>query len=219
MPAPNHPQPYTETLANGLRISLHHAAHLQRCAATLQVHVGRRDLPLAWPELAQSLERQMLLGTQRFAGAHALAAYVQGHAGQVHIETHEHSTTYALELPPAAFAGGLERLCDMLASPRLAEGDPLPEQQALRELHQTFYQTGQMSLSLAGPQPVEELRALAERYSAQLAQGGARQSPDANPLASADVEPPRAGLIRGQTSKHRGLRTFAQDRSRGRRDQ
>lgn len=28
----------------------------------------------------------------------------------------------------------------------------------------------------------------------------------------------RAGLIRGQTSAHRGLRTFAQDRSRNRRE-
>lgn len=31
-------------------------------------------------------------------------------------------------------------------------------------------------------------------------------------------EPLSAGLIRGQTSAHRGLRTFAQDRLRNRRD-
>ncbi|WP_446739965.1 hypothetical protein [Pseudomonas sp. TH05] len=42
------------------------------------------------------------------------------------------------------------------------------------------------------------------------------QLPPANPFLATEVEPPRAGLIRGQTSKHRGLRTFAQDRSRGR---
>lgn len=219
MSAPNHPQPHTETLANGLQVSLCHAPHLQRCAATLQLHVGGHDVPLAWPERAQELERLMLLGTERFVGAHALSAYVQSEGGQVHAKTDEHGSTYAFELPPAAFAGGLERLCDMLAHPRLAENDQRLEQQALREFHQRFYQAGHMSLSLTGPQPVEELRALAERYSAGLAQSGARQAPDANPLAGADIEPPRAGLIRGQTSKHRGLRTFAQDRSRGRRDQ
>jgi hypothetical protein len=33
-----------------------------------------------------------------------------------------------------------------------------------------------------------------------------------------DAPAPNAGLIRGQTSAHRGLRTFAQDRSRTRRE-
>jgi coenzyme PQQ biosynthesis probable peptidase PqqF len=42
--------------------------------------------------------------------------------------------------------------------------------------------------------------------------------PAPNPFLQTISEPPRAGLIRGQTSAHRGLRTFAQDRSRGRRE-
>ncbi|NWD70151.1 hypothetical protein HX870_21350 [Pseudomonas gingeri] len=37
------------------------------------------------------------------------------------------------------------------------------------------------------------------------------------PLPNAETAE-RAGLIRGQTSAHRGLRTFAQDRSRSRRE-
>ncbi|MCJ7956064.1 MAG: hypothetical protein MUW57_05735 [Pseudomonas sp.] len=40
--------------------------------------------------------------------------------------------------------------------------------------------------------------------------------PPNQPLPAPTVEATRAGLIRGQTSAHRGLRTFAQDRSRGR---
>ena len=44
------------------------------------------------------------------------------------------------------------------------------------------------------------------------------QLPPSNPLLRPPVKDERAGLIRGQTSAHRGLRTFAQDRSRGRRD-
>lgn len=41
----------------------------------------------------------------------------------------------------------------------------------------------------------------------------------ANPVGDADTTPAGPNLIRGQTSKHRGLRTFAQDRLRSRRDQ
>ncbi|CEL31885.1 hypothetical protein SRM1_05259 [Pseudomonas fluorescens] len=42
--------------------------------------------------------------------------------------------------------------------------------------------------------------------------------PTANPFLRANEPVANAGLIRGQTSAHRGLRTFAQDRSRGRRE-
>ncbi|MGB3122608.1 MAG: pyrroloquinoline quinone biosynthesis protein PqqF [Pseudomonas sp.] len=44
------------------------------------------------------------------------------------------------------------------------------------------------------------------------------QLPPNNPFLRPSIKEERAGLIRGQTSAHRGLRTFAQDRSRGRRD-
>ncbi|WP_395611315.1 pyrroloquinoline quinone biosynthesis protein PqqF [Pseudomonas sp. B22129] len=44
------------------------------------------------------------------------------------------------------------------------------------------------------------------------------QLPPNNPFLRPPQKEERAGLIRGQTSAHRGLRTFAQDRSRGRRE-
>ncbi|WP_112192583.1 pyrroloquinoline quinone biosynthesis protein PqqF [Pseudomonas sp. LG1E9] len=44
------------------------------------------------------------------------------------------------------------------------------------------------------------------------------QLPPPNPFLRPPAKEERAGLIRGQTSAHRGLRTFAQDRSRGRRE-
>ena len=47
---------------------------------------------------------------------------------------------------------------------------------------------------------------------------GEWQLPAPNPFLRAEAPPQNAGLIRGQTSKHRGLRTFAQDRSRSRRE-
>ncbi|MHC8307684.1 pyrroloquinoline quinone biosynthesis protein PqqF [Pseudomonas sp. PB3P13] len=222
MPALNAPRLFTETLANGLRLTLRHAPQLKRCAAALRVAAGSHDAPLAWSGLAHFLEHLLFLGTERFPADQALMAYVQGHGGQVNARTNERTTDFFFELSPQAFSGGLERLSDMLAHPRLAiqdqqrerevlqaefvawSGDaaqqrqqsllnglsrshPLrgfhagnrdslpvekPEfQQALNEFHQRFYRTGQMTLSLAGPQSIEELKQLAMVFSNTIAVG------------------------------------------------
>ncbi|MEJ5059737.1 MULTISPECIES: pyrroloquinoline quinone biosynthesis protein PqqF [unclassified Pseudomonas] len=47
---------------------------------------------------------------------------------------------------------------------------------------------------------------------------GQWQLPTPNPFLRSEAPASNAGLIRGQTSAHRGLRTFAQDRSRSRRE-
>ncbi|KAA0978446.1 pyrroloquinoline quinone biosynthesis protein PqqF [Pseudomonas sp. ANT_H12B] len=222
MPALNHPRPHTETLANGLRVTLRHAPELKRCAAALRVSAGSHDVPLAWPGLAHFLEHLLFLGTKRFPAAQGLMAYVQGHGGQVNARTSERTTDYFFELPPQAFSGGLERLSDMLAHPRMNPDDqrrerevlhaefvawsrdaaaqqqfalfdgisaahplrafhagnryslpvPQPEfQQALQDFYQRFYQTGQMSLSLAGPQSLDELRVMALSFETEIPVG------------------------------------------------
>jgi coenzyme PQQ biosynthesis probable peptidase PqqF len=222
MPALNHPRPHSETLANGLRVTLRHAPDLKRAAAALRVAAGSHDVDVAWPGLAHFLEHLLFLGTERFPASQGLMAYVQGHGGQVNARTSERTTDYFFEVPPAAFSGGLERLSDMLARPRmnlddqqrerevlhaefvawsqdaaaqreltlfagLSEAHPLRGfhagnrdslpvaqaefQQALKDFHQRFYQAGQMTLSLVGPQPLEELRALAEAFAQDLAEG------------------------------------------------
>lgn len=222
MPAPTHPRPHTETLANGLCVTLRHVPGLKRSAAALRVAAGSHDVPLAWPGLAHFLEHLLFLGTERFPAQQGLMAYVQGHGGQVNASTRERTTDFFFELPPASFSGGLERLSDMLARPRMYPDDQVRErevlqaefvawsqdaaaqqkealfeglsaahplrgfhagnrdslpveqadfQQALRDFHQQFYRTGQMILSLVGPQSVEELRALAEQFAAALTAG------------------------------------------------
>ncbi len=219
MPAPTHPRPHTETLANGLRVTLRHVPGLKRSAAALRVAAGSHDVPLAWPGLAHFLEHLLFLGTERFPAGEGLMAYVQGHGGQVNASTRERTTDYFFELPTKAFSAGLERLSDMLAQPRMKPDDQLRErevlqaefiawsqdpaaqqqfalfeglpaehplrgfhagnrdslqveqaafQQALKDFHRQFYQTGQMSLSLVGPQSVEQLKALAEQFAAAL---------------------------------------------------
>jgi coenzyme PQQ biosynthesis probable peptidase PqqF len=222
MPALNPPRPHTETLANGLRVTLRHAPNLKRCAAALRVAAGSHDVPLAWPGLAHFLEHLLFLGTERFPAEQGLMAYVQGHGGQVNARTSERTTDFFFELPPQVFNGGLQRLSDMLAHPRMNLDDQLRErevlhaeffawsqdptaqqqlalfdglspthplrgfhagnrdslpvqqpefQQALRDFHQRFYQTGQMTLSLAGPQSIEELKQMALKFGAVISEG------------------------------------------------
>ena len=222
MPAPTYPRPHTETLANGLRVTLRHAPGLKRSAAALRVAAGSHDVPLAWPGLAHFLEHLLFLGTERFPANQGLMAYVQGHGGQVNASTRERTTDFFFELPTRSFSAGLERLSDMLAQPRMNLDDQLRErevlqaefvawsqdpsaqqqcalyeglpaehplrgfhagnrdslqveqaafQQALKDFHQQFYQTGQMTLSLVGPQSLEELKALAQKFAAALPAG------------------------------------------------
>jgi len=131
MPAPNHPLPPLETLANGLRVSLRHAPHLKRCAATLRVAAGSHDVPLAWPGLAHFLEHLLFLGTERFPVEQGLMAYVRAQGGQLNARTCERATEFFFELPASAFAGGLERLCEMLAQPRMSLEDQHREREVL----------------------------------------------------------------------------------------
>ncbi len=210
------------TLPNGLRVVLCSTPRLKRCAAALRVAAGSHDVPAQWPGLAHFLEHLFFLGTERFPSGQNLMTYVQRHGGQVNASTRERTTDFFFELAPAAFADGLDRLCEMLAHPRMAMADQLRErevlhaefiawsrddasrdqlkrlqplspyhplrwfhagnrfslpvprpafQQALLDFYQAFYQAGQMTLSLAGPLPLDELQALAVTYGGYFTPG------------------------------------------------
>ncbi|WP_285372971.1 pyrroloquinoline quinone biosynthesis protein PqqF [Pseudomonas sp. lyk4-TYG-107] len=234
MPAPTHPRPHTETLPNGLRVTLRQVPGLKRSAAALRVAAGSHDVPLKWPGLAHFLEHLLFLGTERFPASQALMAYVQSHGGQVNASTRERTTDFFFELPTSAYSAGLERLSDMLAQPRMNPHDQLRErevldaefvawsqdptaqqelalyeglpathplrgfhagnrdslkvelpafQQALKDFHRQFYRTGQMTLSLVGPQSIEELRVLAQQFAAVLPVGDKVEQAAPLPLA------------------------------------
>jgi coenzyme PQQ biosynthesis probable peptidase PqqF len=222
MPASDSSTHRSLTLSNGLRVSLCSASRLKRCAAALRVAAGSHDVPEQWPGLAHFLEHLFFLGTERFPADENLMAYVQRHGGQLNASTRERTTDFFFELPAAVFGEGLERLCEMLAHPRLSIADQLRErevlhaefiawsrdaasrnhlkrlqpisplhplrwfhagnrfslpvprpafQQALQDFYGKFYQAGQMTLSLAGPQSLEALQALAETYGSYFTEG------------------------------------------------
>ncbi|WP_213878573.1 pyrroloquinoline quinone biosynthesis protein PqqF [Pseudomonas sp. dw_358] len=233
----------TEALAHGLRVQLHHHPHLKQAAAWLRVSAGSHDVPSAWPGLAHFLEHLFFLGTERFNGDQALMPFVQRRGGQLNATTRERTTDFFFELPTPSFAGGLERLCEMLGQPRLGAAEqrrerevihaefiawsrdpqarheqwltaplnpahplrafhagnryslPVPRrafQQALLDFYQHHYQTAQMTLCLVGPQPLSELRALAQQASGLLRPGlGCAQSaPPPLLTAPAPGDPP-----------------------------
>lgn len=233
------------TLDNGLQVVLRHAPQLKRCAAAVRVMAGSHDAPRCYAGLAHFLEHLLFLGTERFGLDDGLMRYVQRHGGQVNASTRERTTDYFFEVPQVAFAGGLERLCDMLARPLFEQPRQVRErdvihaefiawsrnpqaqaqfallqqvsrehplsgfhagnryslpvhssdfQRALHGFHQRFYQAGQMTLSLSGPQPLEQLHALASRAAAAIA-SGVKIEQDAPPaLANA----PLKSVLKGQ---------------------
>ncbi|RMN53980.1 Coenzyme PQQ synthesis protein F [Pseudomonas syringae pv. apii] len=131
MPAPQSADLRRITLANGLSVALCHDSRLKRSAASLRVAAGSHDAPLAWPGLAHFLEHLFFLGTERFQAGENLMTFVQRHGGQVNASTRERTTDFFFELPQTAFAQGLERLCDMLARPRMTVADQLREREVL----------------------------------------------------------------------------------------
>lgn len=210
------------TLPNGLNVVLVSAPRLKRCAAAVRVAAGSHDVSARWPGLAHFLEHLFFLGTERFAGDEKLMAFVQRHGGQVNASTRERTTDFFFELPRALFPDGLERLCEMLAHPRMTIPDQLRErevlhaefiawsrddasrdllkrlqplsalhplrgfhagnrfslpvprqafQHALQDFYRRFYQAGQMTLSLAGAQSLDELEELAAQFGGYFVQG------------------------------------------------
>ena len=131
MSAPNHFHTQRLTQDNGLTLSLRHEPRLKQCAAFLRVHAGSHDVPTAWPGLAHFLEHLLFLGTDRFPAGDNLMAYVQRHGGQVNARTQARHTDFFFEVPSAAFEGGLERLCDMLAHPRMNLDEQVREREVL----------------------------------------------------------------------------------------
>ncbi|QXH51975.1 pyrroloquinoline quinone biosynthesis protein PqqF [Pseudomonas fakonensis] len=228
------------TLPNGLHLTLRHAPRLKRAAVALRVHAGSHDAPARWPGLAHFLEHLFFLGTPRFPMEDGLMRYVQTLGGQVNASTRERTTDYFFEVPPAALAGALERLCQMLAEPDLglarqrrerevihaefiawsrnpeaqqqfallqavSPRHPLSAfhagnrhslvlgnpafQQALVHFHQGFYHGGQITLSLAGPQPLEHLQQLGRQFGALFGKGQRAEQQAPPPLLDGPLLP------------------------------
>ncbi|MFF7105885.1 pyrroloquinoline quinone biosynthesis protein PqqF [Pseudomonas sichuanensis] len=229
------------SLANGLQLTLRHSPRLKRSATALRVHAGSHDAPPEWPGLAHFLEHLFFLGTSRFPLEAGLMRYVQSQGGQVNASTRERTTDFFFEVPPNALAGGLERLCQMLAEPDLSRDRQRRErevihaefiawsrnkeaqrdfvllqsvsqrhplggfhagnrhtlqlqnerfQKALAQFHHHFYRGGQITLSLVGPQPLDELERMGRRHGELFASGPRMEQQAPPPLLDSPLRQP-----------------------------
>ena len=213
---PQHPQASPPALMQGQARRYQHTegGHLHH-VITCEVPREALDFLCTWLNasapgglLAELKARQLVSALQASVLYHA--------AGQAVLDI---EFTLGTADKPATHIEAL--LHDWLSFFSHSDWTPLREEFALLNVRQ---QQIQGALALArndsddlGEQGIAALKALFE--SLQLPPAEHRwQLPSNNPFLRPPVKQERAGLIRGQTSAHRGLRTFAQDRSRGRRE-
>ncbi|MNS55639.1 Protease 3 precursor [compost metagenome] len=130
-------------------------------------------------------------------------------------------------LPTADPASGIrERLMDWLGFFAAQDWSRLREeyatllqrqQQVSGALQLARLDSEQREVGLSEP-GVTALKQILQQIGAVDNFSGPWQLPAPNPFLCSEAPAANAGLIRGQTSAHRGLRTFAQDRSRSRRE-
>ncbi|KAJ9433214.1 coenzyme PQQ biosynthesis probable peptidase PqqF [Candidatus Pantoea symbiotica] len=107
------------TLANGLRCHLYHQPDTREAAALVRVQAGSLDEADRWPGLAHLLEHLLFCGSESFNGEDRLMPWLQQQGGQVNATTQLSRSAYFFQLPASALSAGVQRLCDMLASPLL----------------------------------------------------------------------------------------------------
>ncbi|MBB3304676.1 MULTISPECIES: pyrroloquinoline quinone biosynthesis protein PqqF [unclassified Enterobacter] len=107
------------TLTNGLRCHLYHQPDAREAAALVRVQAGSLDEADRWPGLAHLLEHLLFCGSQDFNGDDRLMPWLQQQGGQVNATTQLSRSAYFFQLPAPALSAGVQRLCDMLASPLL----------------------------------------------------------------------------------------------------
>ncbi|QHF47321.1 coenzyme PQQ biosynthesis protein PqqF [Pseudomonas sp. S35] len=213
---PQHPQAAPPALMQGAARRYQHTedGHLHH-VITCDAPRAALDFLCTWLNAAAPGGLLCELKAQRLASAlHASVLY--HFAGQAVLDI---DFTLGTADKPATQIEAL--LHDWLSFFSRSDWTPLREEFALLNARQ---QQIQGALALARndseelcEQDIAALKALLE--SLQLPPTEHRwQLPPNNPFLRPPLKDERAGLIRGQTSAHRGLRTFAQDRSRGRRE-
>lgn len=121
----------TLTLANGLRATVVHSPGASRAAALLRIARGSHDEPQAFPGLAHFVEHLLFLCGETFVESERLMPWVQARGGRVNASTRARHTDYFFEVPADELSGGLARLLDMLARPRLDEAVQVAERDVL----------------------------------------------------------------------------------------
>ncbi|AZE96991.1 Coenzyme PQQ synthesis protein F [Pseudomonas orientalis] len=215
-PGPLHPQAAPPALMAGQARGYQHVAH-HHLHQVITCDAPREALAFLCTWLNSSAPGGLLADLKDRRLATALHASVPYHfAGQAVLDI-----DFTLDSQSDSTTQIEARLYDWLSFFAHSDWTPLREEFALLKARQ---QQVQGALALArndmedlSDQGLAALKTMLDALHLPPATHGWRLPPN-NPFLRPPVREERAGLIRGQTSAHRGLRTFAQDRSRGRRD-
>lgn len=215
-PGPLHPQAAPPALMQGPAHSYQHVAN-QHLHQIITCNAPREALEFLCTWLNASAPGGLLALLKARQLATALHASVLYHyAGQAVLDIH-----FTLHTKSESATQVEALLYDWLSFFARSDWTALREEFALLNARQ---QQVQGALALArndsedlSEQGVTALKAMLDGLHLPAAEHN-WQLPPNNPLLRPPAKEERAGLIRGQTSAHRGLRSFAQDRSRGRKE-
>ena len=105
------------TLPNGLHAVLISDPNADKSAASLVVHRGSFDEPLARPGLAHFLEHMLFLGTAKYPIPDEYAAFINSHGGSNNAYTAGDHTNFFFEVAPEQFAEALDRFAQFFIAP------------------------------------------------------------------------------------------------------
>ena len=136
-------------LGAGRQLTVLQAAGAQQCALALSLCSGSHDEPSAYLGMAHFLEHLVFRGSQNYAIDDGLMAFVQRNGGQVNAQTQALHTLFHFQVEAPLFVGALERLVDMLVSPRLEQAMLESEREVLHEEFHLYCQAPQMLMDAA----------------------------------------------------------------------
>lgn len=106
-------------LENGLRVLLVSDPGADKAAAALDVDVGSRQDPDAYPGLAHFVEHMLFLGTERYPEAGQYQSFISAHGGNHNAYTAFQNTNYFFDVESAYLEPALDRFSDFFVAPLL----------------------------------------------------------------------------------------------------
>ena len=143
-------QPFLHfTLTDGCELTVVQADHTQQCALALSFSAGSHNEPVEYLGVAHFLEHLVFRGSSNYAADDGLMAFIQRHGGQVNAQTQAQKTLFHFQIESSLFLGALERLVDMLVSPRLEDAMLVSEREVLNEEFHLYCQAPQVLMDAA----------------------------------------------------------------------
>ncbi len=136
-------------LADGCQLTVLQSVGTQQCALALSLSAGSHDEPVKYLGMAHFLEHLVFRGSKSYELDDGLMAFVQRNGGHVNAKTEARQTLFHFQVGAPLFIGAIERLVDMLVSPRLEDAMLVSEREVINEEFGLYCQSPQMLMDAA----------------------------------------------------------------------